>query len=123
IIMAAPDISAEEFRQRYADTLRKLSSQITLYASSRDRALMVSTSVHGHNRAGLAGDDICIVDGIDTIDVSHVDTSLIGHSYYGDNPALIDDLRALIQLAQTTSEREWLEQVKMASDKVYWKFR
>ena len=123
IIMAAPDISADEFRQRYAETLRKLSSQITLYASSRDRALMVSTSVHGHNRAGLAGEDICIVDGIDTIDVSHIDTSLIGHSYYGDNPALIDDLRALIQLAQTTSERQWLEQVKMASDKVYWKFR
>jgi esterase/lipase superfamily enzyme len=123
IIMAAPDISADEFRQRYAKTLRSLSSQITLYASSRDRALMVSTSVHGHNRAGLAGEEICVVEGIDTIDVSHIDTSLIGHSYYGDNPALINDLRALIQLSQSTSQREWLEQVQMAADKVYWKFR
>ena len=123
IILAAPDISADEFRQRYAETLRKLSNQITLYASSRDRALMVSTSVHGHNRAGLAGDEICVVDGIDTIDVSHVDTSLIGHSYYGDNPALINDLRALIQLSQPTSKRQWLERVEIAADKVYWKFR
>lgn len=84
---------------------------------------MVSTSVHGHNRAGLAGDEIVVVDGVDTIDVSHVDTSLIGHSYYGDNPALIDDLRALIQLSHPTSQRQWLEQVEMAADKVYWKFR
>ena len=123
IIMAAPDISAHDFKQRYAQSLRRLSSQITLYASSRDRALMVSTSVHGHDRAGLAGEEICIVEGVDTIDVSHIDTSLIGHSYYGDNPAMIDDLRALIQLSHPTSERQWLQQVEMASDEIYWKFR
>lgn len=123
IIMAAPDISAHDFKQRYAQSLRQLSSQITLYASSRDRALMVSTSVHGHDRAGLAGEEICIVEGVDTIDVSHIDTSLIGHSYYGDNPAMIDDLRALIQLSHPTSERQWLQQVEMASDEIYWKFR
>ena len=123
IIMAAPDISAHDFRQRYAQSLRRLSSQITLYASSRDRALMVSTSVHGHDRAGLAGDEICIVEGVDTIDVSQIDTSLIGHSYYGDNPAMIDDLRALIQLSHPTSERQWLQQVEMAADEIYWKFR
>ena len=123
IVLAAPDVSANDFRQRYSTVIRQMSDNVTLYASSRDRALMVSAGVHGHDRAGLAGDDIVVVEGIDTIDVSHVDTSLIGHSYYGDNPELIDDLKAIILRAKPTSSRSWLQRIDTAANRFYWKFR
>jgi esterase/lipase superfamily enzyme len=123
IVMAAPDVSANDFRQRYSNVIRQMSDHVTLYASSRDRALMVSAGVHGHDRAGLAGDGIVVVDGIDTIDVSHVDTSLIGHSYYGDNPELIDDLAAIILQAKPTSSRSWLRRIDTAANRFYWTFR
>jgi hypothetical protein len=32
---------------------------------------------------------------LDTVDVSPIDTSLIAHSYYGDNPLMTKDLRVL----------------------------
>ena len=123
IVLAAPDVSANDFRQRYSTVIRQMADHVTLYASSRDRALMVSAGVHGHDRAGLAGANIVVVDGIDTIDVSHIDTSLIGHSYYGDNPELIDDLAAIILRAKPTSSRSWLQRIDTAANRFYWKFR
>lgn len=123
IVLAAPDVSANDFRHRYSGVIRHMADHVTMYASSRDRALMVSAGVHGHDRAGLAGDAIVVVDGIDTIDVSHIDTSLIGHSYYGDNPELIDDLAAIILQARPTSSRNWLERIDTAANRIYWKFR
>ncbi len=123
IVLAAPDVSANDFRQRYSGVIRHMADHVTMYASSRDRALMVSAGVHGHDRAGLAGAGIVVVDGIDTIDVSHIDTSLIGHSYYGDNPELIDDLAAIILQSKPTASRTWLERIDTAANRFYWKFR
>ncbi len=108
LVMAAPDVSVNDFRSRYVPSAKKLAQSVTLYASSRDRALLASTEIHGHNRAGLAGENLVVMEGLDTIDVSEIDTSLIGHSYYGDHPELIRDLRALVELSQPASKRSWL---------------
>ena len=99
IILAAPDVDAGAFRERYAPAvLNALAQQTTLYASSADKALLASTKVHGYTRAGLSGEHLLAVPGLETIDASPIDTSLIGHSYYGDNPLMIKDLKALIEL-------------------------
>ncbi len=123
LVMAAPDVSSRDFRTRYAEAIRQVTQQATLYASSSDRALMASTSVHGHNRAGLAGEQLVIVNGVDTIDVSEIDTSLIGHSYYGENPKLIDDMRALVELSQPADRRTWLARFLDPDGSVFYKFR
>jgi esterase/lipase superfamily enzyme len=123
LIMAAPDVDASQFRDRYAPAVSHVVQQMTLYASSNDRALVASTKVHGYTRAGLSGNSLVVVQGIDTVDVSPIDTSLIGHSYYGDNPHLIQDLRALVELSTPASNRPWLQRSVSQSNLAYWVFR
>jgi hypothetical protein len=45
------------------------------------------------------------VPGIDTIDVSAVDTDLIGHVYYGDNRSVLTDISELFRSARPPEER------------------
>jgi esterase/lipase superfamily enzyme len=123
VILAAPDVDAGEFRTRYAPALANTARQVTLYASSNDRALIASTKVHGYTRAGLSGENLMVTPGVETIDVSPIDTSLIGHSYYGDNPQLIRDLVAMIDQNLRAANREWLERDVLEEAEFYWSFR
>jgi esterase/lipase superfamily enzyme len=123
LVLAAPDVDAAEFRDRYAPTARRIARQVTLYASSNDQALLASTKVHGHTRAGLSDGLLTVVPGVDTIDVSPIDTSLIGHSYYGNNPEMIRDMRALVELSEPAARRPWLEQIADSPEFIYWMFR
>lgn len=123
VILAAPDVDAGEFRTRYAPAVAKSAQQVTLYASSHDRALIASMRAHHYARAGLSGADIVVTDGVDTVDVSPIDTSLLGHSYYGDNPKMIEDLTAMINLNLPAASREWLERDVLEEEEFYWRFR
>lgn len=122
IIMAAPDVDASAFRNRYLPAAREMADRVTMYASSKDRALIASAKIHGHNRAGLSGDYLVTVEGLETIDASAIDTSLIGHSYYGDNPLLIHDLRSLIDQNTPAKARQWLTEVAKQSNLSHWVF-
>jgi esterase/lipase superfamily enzyme len=96
VIFAAPDVDAATFKQ-FVKQFQQKADRLTLYASSNDKALKASMSVHGgYPRAGIAGADITIVEGLDTIDASDVDTSFMGHSYFGDNRSIITDIFHLI---------------------------
>lgn len=123
VILAAPDVDTSEFRTRYAPALLQVAERVTLYASSNDRALLASTRVHGHTRAGLSGDHLFVIPGLETVDVSPIDTSLIGHSYYGDNPMMIRDLVAVIHRGLPADGREWLKRNLISTDGFYWAFR
>ncbi|HYR29929.1 MAG TPA: alpha/beta fold hydrolase [Thermoanaerobaculia bacterium] len=92
IVLAAPDIDASIFKRDIAPAMKKISKHVTLYASSNDQALIASKKVHGYPRAGDSGAGIVTVDGIETIDVTDVDTSLLGHSYVGENRTILSDL-------------------------------
>jgi esterase/lipase superfamily enzyme len=93
IALMAPDIDAELFR-RLARSFPSSIGPITLYASSRDAALIAAEKFAGYPRAGQGGPDIVVMPGIDTVDASAVDTSLtgIGHSYYADASHILSDL-------------------------------
>ena len=60
VVLAAPDIDADEFRG-LSIKLTGRSHRLTLYASSRDRALQVSKRVHGYSRAGESGDTLLVI--------------------------------------------------------------
>ena len=122
IIMAAPDVDASAFRNRYLPAAREMADRVTMYASSKDRALIASAKIHGHTRAGLSGEYLVTVEGLETIDASAIDTSLIGHSYYGDNPLLIHDLRSLIDENAPAKTRQWLTEVAKHSTLPHWVF-
>lgn len=77
--------------------------------------------VHGYDRAGESGEKIVLLDGVDTIDVSAIDTNLIGHFYYGDNRSVLSDMFSLIQ-GQPVSKRFGLKQ-KTKHRRQYWVFQ
>ena len=122
VVLTAPDVDADHFRRDLAPAIVRTARRVTLYASSNDEALALSTRFHGGNpRAGESGKNIVVLPGIDTIDVSQVDTSLLGHSYYGDNTTVLADLFHLIQFARTPEQRVWLRPQPFA-DTRYWVF-
>jgi esterase/lipase superfamily enzyme len=121
IILAAPDIDVELFK-RLAESFRSKANRVTLYASSKDRALSMSRRIHDRPRAGETGAGIVVMPGIDTIDVSAVDTELDGHSYYGDNRSVISDIFQLLRHGFPPGERFGLVQVLAPSGR-YWLFR
>ncbi|MBI5428071.1 MAG: alpha/beta fold hydrolase [Nitrospinae bacterium] len=96
VILAAPDMDSGEFAN-LAGELRKVAKRVTLYASSNDKALALSKKFHGYPRAGDSGQGMTLVNGIDSIDVSAVDTDLIGHFYYGDNDSVLADMYYLLK--------------------------
>jgi esterase/lipase superfamily enzyme len=112
VVLAAPDIDADIFRDQIAPSITNQAERVTLYASSNDWALFASRTFNsGDPRAGDTNRKLVVLPGIETIDVSEVDTSLLGHSYYGDNPTVLTDLKELLNSARPADERPFLEPV------------
>jgi esterase/lipase superfamily enzyme len=122
IIFAAPDIDGDIFRQ-FAKDFWKKAEFFTLYASSKDKALEASRQFHGgYPRAGDSGKDIIIVNGVDTIDASLIDTSLLGHSYIGDNRSVLSDIYYLLKHNLPPDVRSSLVR-KTLGNLYYWLFQ
>jgi esterase/lipase superfamily enzyme len=122
VILAAPDLDAEEFRTQIAPAMQRTAKRMTLYASSRDDALLASQYVHRAARAGDAGAGLVVVPGIDTIDVSAIDTSPWGHSYYGSSDPVLQDLQSLLGRALPPQDRTWLSPAER-DGLTYWVFQ
>ena len=103
IVFAAPDVDRSYFDQNIVVTSVK-PIRVTLYASNHDQALAASKIVNCgktlfFNCVGRVGDakpDIDIQSGMDSIDASAVDTSLMGHSYIGGSRSVLADFAALV---------------------------
>ena len=100
LILLEPDVNRLYFRQNIVRA-RALCGHVTVYASSRDHALGLSTFLHNYSRLGELSPDLA--QKIDVIDASAVRSDLFGHSY--DRPVLFEDIRALIR-GKNMSERE-----------------
>ena len=96
LVFAAPDIDAATFKDLAAAFHEKV-ERVTLYASSDDLALKASKLAHKYQRAGESGLDLVILNAVDTVDATAVDTSLLGHAYYGDNRSVLADMFDLIR--------------------------
>jgi esterase/lipase superfamily enzyme len=124
ILLAAPDVDVDEFRNRYVDTTVQAAEQVTLYISGADRALQASMHIHGYERLGLQRPDgLAMFPGVQLIDVSPVDTSLVGHSYYGSSSLLLKDMRAIVELGATPKQRAWLSELNRKETLVSYRFR
>ncbi|WP_225032193.1 alpha/beta hydrolase [Paraburkholderia sp. XV] len=121
VILAAPDIGTVEFTEQIVPGLRELGAPITLYASSNDRALVLSEQLHGGKRAGESGDHLVVLNGIETIDASNTDTDLVGHSYYGDRRTVLADMWYLINGDMRAHQRCCLKP-ELFRSRPYWIF-
>ena len=122
VILAAPDIDADEFRESIAPAMTRTANRFTLYASARDEALAASQLVHHGPRAGDAGRGLVVVPGIDTIDVTQIDTSPFGHTYYGSSDPVLRDLGLLLSRAVPPEQRVWLAAAEL-NGLPYWVFQ
>ena len=122
VILAAPDIDADVFKEQIAPAMAQAGYPVTLYASSADVALLASKAVHGSPRAGDAGRGLVLVDGIETIDASAVDTSLDKHSYFAKSRSVLADIFYLVRDGQRPDERFGLRGIDVAGRR-YWEFK
>jgi esterase/lipase superfamily enzyme len=122
IILAAPDIDADIFKDQIAPKMADIGTPVTLYASSEDKALKASHKIHGNTRAGDSGDGQLILDGVESIDSTNVKSDFIGHSSYADNVAVLSDLYYLINRGLRPDQRRGLDKHHKPAG-VYWKFK
>jgi esterase/lipase superfamily enzyme len=122
IIMIAPDIDAEVFRMDMAPRLARTGINLTLYASSSDRALLASKAFHGYPRAGESGEGLVVIEGLETIDASDASGGILGHSYFAEDRRMMEDISALLQTGQRADERFGLEAVESPQGR-HWTFR
>jgi esterase/lipase superfamily enzyme len=110
-VMAAPDVPATGFATQEWPHMQGPSKRLTHYASADDKALIASKNVHDFRRLGEGGEGILLLPGLDTIDASGCDFSLLGlnHSYFGGKKVL-SDLRELIERGLSPLERKLREQ-------------
>ena len=102
-------------------TIDQVARRITLYASENDVALKSSRMLHGAPRAGLAGDSIVMLPGIDTIDMSEVEADMLGHSYFAVNEGAIYDLFRLFWQGENPSRRCGMNRQDIAAEG-FWQF-
>ena len=119
VVLCAPDVGRSDFIQ-WAPGVVAQSDRVTLYVNASDSALIVSKGLHAEKRAGDAVVPL-VVNGIETIDCSRIDQSLMGHSYYVDNRDVTTDLFMLLKENLPPSQRSFLER-KKSSDGDYWQF-
>jgi esterase/lipase superfamily enzyme len=120
VVLAAPDIDAEVFRKEIAPNIKDKARRITLYTSKTDLALVASRYFNARSALGDSSHGAIALAGIDTIDATSVDSSLLGHSYYGSNVNVLDDISNLLS-GKGFHDRPYLKLQADASPP-YWTF-
>jgi esterase/lipase superfamily enzyme len=105
LVLAAPDLDADVFQEQIAPILGKAARHSTLYVSSGDRALGISTRLHEQLRAGLGGARMFDLQDLDVVDASSVPAGALDHSYYAENKEVIDDIFMLVRRGLRPEQR------------------
>jgi pimeloyl-ACP methyl ester carboxylesterase len=101
IVFAAPDVGVREFDELWP-SISRLSDRFTLYASARDKALMLSQAINAMQRIGDAS-PIVVRPGLQTIDTTDASDGLLGHADFAGTA--LDDFRAIIWLSLAPDRR------------------
>ena len=121
IILAAADVDADTFRNLCAAYV-SLSQRTTLYVSTRDLAVEASQWLHTFPRAGLLP-PIMIAPGIDTINVTNSDLTVLGHGYVADSREVLQDMHQLLAHGDPPERRFGLHEDKTDAGERYWLIR
>jgi esterase/lipase superfamily enzyme len=123
VVFTAPDIDAATFRDLARTFERgKQAERFTLYASSCDEALETARKLSHYPRAGDSGDGLVVVDGVDTIDASEVETDFPGYADHGEARSVLSDLHDLIGQGIPPDRRACLRPVEHPEGQ-YWRFQ
>jgi esterase/lipase superfamily enzyme len=110
VVLGAPDIDAKVFNDQIAPAFVGGSVRFSVYASSTDTALRVSSRVHATlPRLGQITKDMTIPTFMDLIDATVLDESVLGHAYLFESRALLTDLFYLLGEDKRASSRYGLK--------------
>jgi esterase/lipase superfamily enzyme len=142
VVLSAPDVSAQEFDDKFAARIKAQSNHLTAYVSSNDMALLMSDWVNGGRRLGRLAEvsvppeertdqyefeeaeelldlqakglrNLCLVD------ATPINRTRNLHHFFTDSPEFFDDLyRQLLQPENTVSRP--LHIVRTREGKTYW---
>jgi esterase/lipase superfamily enzyme len=118
IILAAADVDADTFRNLSA-AYSNVSQRTTLYVSSRDRAVEASEWLHDFPRAGLLP-PILAVPGIDTVNVTNANLTMLGHGYVAEARGVLEDMHALIRHGAPPERRFGLREDRTPNNERFW---
>jgi esterase/lipase superfamily enzyme len=107
LLLAAPDVNAEIFREKIIPGLAAIDVHRTIYASSSDVALRASKIVHDYRRVGETTDGVVTFNGFETVDASGVAPVVraFGHSYVVDSTKVLGDIADTLSLHFTADQR------------------
>ncbi|KKA07836.1 hypothetical protein VP02_11780 [Pseudomonas ogarae] len=109
IILAAPDFPRETFVLKYKAAFSKF-GRATIYMSSEDKALKVSSSTYLADRGmlGFSGSEGFFFPGIDSVDITRAGgvDDLLGHSNYGSSARVLVDMHDMIGSNLRASKRK-----------------
>lgn len=117
IILAAPDVDRRTFGM-LAQAYPKVGIRTTLYVSAKDLAVRSSRVVHAADRVGFAP-PVTRQPGIDTVSVSKVDLSFLGHGYFAGCRTVLTDIHQLITSELAPEQRAGMTTV-VDEDGSYW---
>nr|WP_223504868.1 alpha/beta hydrolase [Pseudomonas sp. BF-R-24] len=121
VVLAAPDVDAEQFVDIIVPKIADPKAPVTLYASSRDKALLTSKKLHYYERAGDVPEIIKVYGGVEFIDASAVKTDFLNHSYMAESRSVISDILDLFGGSRPAS-RSGLR-VREAQVGQYWEIK
>jgi len=105
LVLLAPDYDIAAFRRQFEHIARAV-DRITLYASVNDTPLLFSQTLHGYPRLGQAGENLTLIEGMETVDVSSLGRyHPTGHEYFFYHPVVAADLVESLALDMPPDER------------------
>lgn len=119
IFLAAPDVDADLFRS-LARLYPQFSERTTLYASGADKAVGASAWLHSGPRAGYFP-PVAVAEGVDRLDtvtVPNFDLDLLGHGYFAQAEAVLNDMSDLLRHSTAPQERQ-----RLSRSGSYWVMR
>ena len=136
VILTAPDVSHDDFGAQFRDKILALSSNVTVYVSSNDRALLMSRIINRGRRLGESTVDPSNPDQWDEaaaafelvtpgndqvtlVDITPVNRTRNFHNFSLETPEFFDDLYLRISNEDTPSSRLQYK-VTTASGAQYW---
>jgi esterase/lipase superfamily enzyme len=136
VVLTAPDVDHEEFNQQFKKEIASLTTNLTVYVSANDRALLMSRIINRGRRIGESTLDTMnpeqfeeaarvfeLVDAdselVTLVDVTPINRTRNFHNFSLETPEFFDDLFLRITNEETPSSRGQY-QVKTPDGRVYW---
>ena len=121
VFLAAPDIDEDLFRD-LSDVYRSMAMRTTMYVSSKDLALNSSGIIHDHPRAGYTP-PVTVVEGVDTVEVSNIDLTFLGHGYVASARPVLADMHNVMASDAAPKRRFGLQLAFTDDGEEYWRIR